>query len=255
MSSICLPRDVNVESDVKIGGLKTLNTGGRMAFVSNKDKKLIYQAPEMYAPFGVSEWVNENDGSKKYDLQLSLKDMETRESLKHFYKFKNDLDNKVVNEGFNNSAKFFGKKYSNKAVVTELYNKSIKHYTDPESGEISDKYPPNFKVKIPMRDNEFKVEVYDENQNLVDPERLRDNSFTKGARITAIIECSGVWVIGGKFGTSYRLVQLQVKPKQTISGFSFQNVEEDRIKGDEDIDEVNNNMNEVKLNDSDDDDV
>lgn len=250
MDSICLPRDVNVENDISIGALKTLNSGGKMGFVSNGGKKLVFQTPEMYGPFGVKEWVNENDGSKKYDLQLSFKDIEDRETLQQLKKFLDDVDSKVIDEAFKNSPKWFGKKYKSKDVVSALFNESIKYYKDPETGDRSDKYPANYKLKLPYRDGEFKVEAYDHKQNKIDINTVQ----TKGARITALVECSGVWVIGGKFGVSYKGIQLQIKPKETISGFSFKNVAEDKIEGDDDIDEVEEGVKTTNLEDSDDDD-
>jgi len=247
MDSICLPCDVNVESDISVGSLRTLNSGGKMSFVSNAGKKLVFQTPEMYGPFGVSEWVNENDGSKKYDLQLSFKDIEDRKTLQQLKKFLDEIDEKVIDEAFKNSQKWFGKKYKSKEVVSALFNESVKYYKDPETGDRSDKYPANYKLKLPCRDGEFKVEAYDNKKNKIDI----STSDTKGARITALVECSGVWVIGGKFGVSYKCIQLQIKPKQTISGFSFQNIEEDKIKGDDDIDEVEEGVKNTTLEDSD----
>jgi len=249
MDSICLPRNVNVEDDIVVGSLKTLNSGGKMGFVSNGGKKLIFQTPEMYAPFGVKEWVNDNDGSKKYDLQLSFKDVEHRETLQQLKKFLEDTDNKIINEAFSNCQKWFGKKYKNVDVVSALFNESVKYYKDPETGDRSDKYPANYKLKLPYRDDEFKVEAYDNKQNKIDINTVQ----TKGAKITALVECSGVWVIGGKFGISYKCIQLQIKPKQTISGFSFKNVEEDKIEGDDDIDEVEEGIKNNNINDSDED--
>ena len=198
MDSICLPRDVNVAADVAIGSLKTLNSGGKMGFVSNKEKKLIFQTPEMYAPFGVKEWVNENDGSKKYDLQLSFKDVDDRETLQQLRTFLEKVDDKVVGEAYINSQKWFNKKYKNKDVVSALFNESVKYYKNPETGDISDKYPANYKLKLPYRDGEFKVEAYDSKRNRVDITGIQ----TKGSKITALVECSGVWCIGGKFGIS-----------------------------------------------------
>lgn len=250
MNSICLPRDVNVDEHVSIGTLKTLQSGGKMGYVSNKEGKLIFQTPEMYAPFGHSEWVNENDGSKKYDIQLSFKDIDSRETLQQLKDFLEQIDNKVVDEALANSQKWFGKKYKNKEVVAALFNESVKYYKDPETGERSDKYPANYKLKLPYRDGEFKVEVYDGNRNKIDINSVQ----TKGAKITALVECSGVWVIGGKFGISYKTLQLQIKPRETISGFCFKNVEEDKIDPDEDIDEVTQTVDNTKIEDSDDDD-
>ena len=91
------------------------------------------------------------------------------EKVSKFHKkFLDDVDSKVVDEAFKNSPKWFGKKYKSKDVVSALFNESIKYYKDPETGDRSDKYPANYKLKLPYRDGEFKVEAYDHKQNKID---------------------------------------------------------------------------------------
>ena len=59
MESICLPSDVNV-SELKVSNLKTLSSGGKMGFVNNKDKAWVLQFPEMWAPFGLGKYTNDD---------------------------------------------------------------------------------------------------------------------------------------------------------------------------------------------------
>ena len=77
---------------------------------------------------------------------------------------------------------------------------------------------------------------------------------TKGAKFTCIVQFGGVWFAGGKFGCTWRVVQIQVIPPSTIKGFSFKKVEGDKIEnGEDDIDEVTDKVDNTVLNDSDDD--
>ena len=103
---------------------------------------------------------------------------------------------------------------------------------------------------MPFRDGEFKLEAYDKNANSIDLNSIT----TKGAKFTCILQFGGVWLAGGKFGCTYRVVQIQVSPPSTISGFSFKKVEGDKIKnGEDDIDQATDKLNDTVINDSDDD--
>lgn len=247
MDSICLPKDVNVSQDLKIGDMKTLSNGGKMAGIYKNEKSFVVQTPEMYLPFGMSSWPNEETGITKYWLDLSFRNMEDRETLQDLMKFLKDLDSLVIEQAFKNSQAWFKKKYSSKEVLEALYNYCVKYAKDKETGEIIDKYPPTFKVNLPQRDNQFKVEAYDKNANQVDLHQIQ----TKGAKVVCLLQCGGVWIAGGKFGVTWKVIQLQITPPSTISGFSIKNVKADRIDDDEDIDDEN--VKNLTLNDSDDD--
>jgi hypothetical protein len=45
-------------------------------------------------------------------------------------------------------------------------------------------------------------------------EDVMDN--LKGARISAIVQCAGVWIAGGKFGCSWKVLWLKITQPQTI---------------------------------------
>lgn len=248
MESICLPSEVNV-SELKVGNLKTLGNGGKMGFINNKDKSWILQCPEMWAPFGLNEYSND-DGTAKYSINLSFKNLEDRPALQEFMKFLTELDEKVVNTALENSQKWFGKKYTNKEVVEALYTPCVNYPKDKETGEIITKYAPTVKVNLPQRDGEFRAEVYDQNKDRADLKKMT----TKGAKVVGLLQCGGVWVIGGKFGVTWRGIQLQVTPQSTISGFSIKAVEGDRIEVDDNIDDATTKVNGVSINDSDEDD-
>ena len=250
MDSICSPSDISV-NDVKVGALKTLSNGGKMAFLSHKEKQMFIQTPEQYAPFGVNAYTNDDTGLTKYTLELSFRNMEDRENLQTFMKFLTDMDELVINTAFENSQTWFKKKYSNKAVLEELYTSCLKPSRDKETGELDNKYPTRVKVSLPHRDGSFKLEAYDKQENEVDLNVVK----TKGAKFVCILQCGGVWVAGGKFGLSWKVVQLQVTPPSNISGFSIKNVEGDKIEDGDDIDEATDNLNKTVLNDSDDEDV
>lgn len=249
MSSICVPADINVSTDIEVGDVKNLSNGGKMCFVGHKGSPLIIQTPEMYGPFGMNSFTNDDTGVTKYSLDISFRDMDNRESLKQFMKLQKDLDDKVVKKAFDNSQTWFRKKYTSEEVVQALYTSPLKYPKDKETGEIISKYPPTMKVNLPHRDGEFKLEAYNKDAEPID----LNNITTKGAKFTCILQCGGVWLAGGKFGTTWKVLQVQVVPPSTISGFSFKKVEGDKIDDEEDdIDNDTSASNNI-LNDSDDD--
>lgn len=257
MESVIQPCDIDINK-LKIGSLKVMGNGvTKIAFVTLDNSPFNIQLPEMYAPFGINIWDNEN-GSKKYSVNLSFRDIEKRESLKKFYKFLEDFDAFIVKYALDNSYDFFKKKYNNIEVVKALYPGSIKQSIDKTTGEINEKYPPTVKITIPYRNDKFQMETYNKNAELIDFSTVVDN--LKGAKVTTILQNVQIWIAGGKFGVTFKSQQMQVIPKATITGFAFQNVKEDRIpEVEDDIDNdekntstLNNTNNDILIDDSDD---
>lgn len=210
--------------------VRTLETGGKMVYTSYNKSPLVIQTPLMYAPFGLQKWTN--DGKDKYTLNLSFRGMDSSKSLQTFHKMLNDLDRKLVEDGFANQASWFkGKKYNSTEVLEALYTPLITPAKDKNTGEVTDKYPATFKVSMPQKDGQFKCEVYDDKENAVDILAMN----TKGARMSAIIQFAGLWFAGGKFGSSWKVVQLLVKPNQNISGFAFKRDEDDTLGEQDDM--------------------
>lgn len=216
-----MPSVFNVDN-ISYGSVKTNDNGGKSIYLSYNGSPIILQTPEMYSPFGKQRWDNEKTGLCKYTIDLSFKDINNRPILKTFFDKITEMDNKLINDGFNNQFEWLKKKGVSIDTIKELYTSMIKYPTDKVTGEITDKYPPTFKLTIPFRDDSFLCEVYDDKRNLIDLNSVE----TKAAKITAIIQCTGIWSAGGKYGCSWKCVQLKIRSPQTIRGFSFNDDEE-----------------------------
>lgn len=215
MNNITLVKDFDINK-LSYNDVRMLETGGKVVYVSYNKAPLILQTPMMYAPFGLQKWTN--DGKDKYTLSLSFRGKETSKSMQAFYDMLHALDTKLVEDGFSNQSTWFkGKKYNSKEVLEALYTPLITPAKDKNTGDVTDKYPATFKMTVPTKNNEFTCEVYDDKENQVDLLAMN----TKGARVSALIQFSGLWFAGGKFGSSWRVVQLLVKPNQNIRGFAF----------------------------------
>jgi hypothetical protein len=149
---------------------------------------------------------------------MSFKDMEDRPNLAKYATNLQLLDRLAIDTAKKNSQSWFKKRYNNVDIVRELYTPIFKTH---------EKYPARMKVKVPMRDNEFTCEVFDAKGKELDINAVE----MKGARVTAIIQCTGIWIAGPKFGMTWKLLQMVVVPPTSIKGFSFLTVEGDKIAG------------------------
>ena len=232
MDSIVLPSDFDV-SNISYSEPRVLDNGGKVIYVSYNKKKLIVQTPEMVAPFGLSKWNNEGKGNDKYSLDLSFKGKESREILSKFFDGFRALDKKLVEDGLKNCQTWLKKAYKSEDVVEALYTPIIKFAKD-KNGEINDKYPPTFKMTVPHSGTQFMCDVYDSNRDAVDLGAIE----TKSSRVSAIVQCVGIWIAGTKFGCSWKVLQMKVSPPSTIKGYAFKELNdkiEDEIEEEDEI--------------------
>jgi hypothetical protein len=248
-SSINLPKDIDL-AHLSYGTIKSNDNGGKSIFIGYKKQPLVLQIPDMSAPFGVNKWPNVASSiggggagggggpnpavPEKYSLDLSFKGAEDRPAIKALLDVVTALDDKLVEDAMLNSQAWFKKKYPSKEVVQALYTPIVKHSKDRDTGEITNKYPPTMKLALPCKEGRFTFEAFDAaTKQHVDVLAVD----LKGASVGAIVQCTGIWIAGGKFGCSWKVVQMRVKTPQAIRGYSFQVTEEDREPDIEDDDE------------------
>lgn len=245
MDSIIVPSDFDA-SNITYSAPRVLQNGGKSIYISYNGKKLVMQTPEMTVPFGMNKWDNDGKSPCKYSIDLSFKGKESREVLNKFFEGLTDMDKKLIDDGLANSPTWFKKKHSSIDVVKELYTPIVKFPKD-KNGEITDKYPPTFKLSLPHNGTDFTCDVYDNKKNLVDLNAIE----TKGAKISAIIQCMGIWMVGSKFGVSWKVIQMKVTLPAMIKGYAFQEIEETSKDIDEDDDDNDaSSVNEKEILDN-----
>lgn len=216
-SQIMLAKNIDV-SKISFGTAKLLNGGARVVPVSYDGKQFIFQTARMSCSYGMSKWGE--GAASKYSVDGSFKNKDTNKSMEHFYDFLMSLDKFMVDKGVENSVEWFKKKHTNTEVVAALYSHTVRFPKDKETGEITDKYPPTFKMNLPVKDGKATCQVYDSKHNLID---VMNGMNLKGAIVSAIIKCTGVWLAGGNYGLSFRVEQLRVEAAQdSLQSFAFQ---------------------------------
>lgn len=231
MTPIVLPDEFNLNK-ITYGEPKKLDNGGKAIPLMYDGAPLIMQMPTMRAPFGPSHFEDPTSKRVKTSLDMSFGGRETRPVLQKFYESVEALDAKIVKDAFGKATSWLGKNYTSAEVVEALYTPMMKQAKD------KDKWPATVKVTIPLaKDGTYNCEVFDSKCNPVNLRDLETNGGIKGANVTTIAMCTGIWVAGAKFGLSWRAVQMQVTPRQGIRGFAIkkieENLEEDVVEDDD----------------------
>jgi len=237
-------KELNVKN-ITYSEPKSLQTGAKAVYVNYEGKPLILQTPKMSCPFGMN--VYEDGEYPKYSLPLSFRGMEGNESLSKFHEALENFDKKLLKDGVKNSMLWFKKKKQSLEVCKALFSPQIKQSLD-ENGEPNGKYPDTIKLKLPFKADKFLCDAYDSNRELITTDLK--NVLTKGSKVQALIQCVGLWFAGGKYGCSWKIVQMKITPAAGVNGYSFLSDSED--DGDDNEEEDNEEENEL-LVDSDED--
>ena len=199
--------DFDVNS-LTFSAVRKNDKGGRAVYLNSAGgQKLLFQLPQMRAPFGLSEFTDKATGRTSYSLNLSLDDEKIRSVFQA-------IDQKILEFVVANSEACLGKKYSIDIMREALFKSAIK--------PGKDSYAPTLQLKVlPGRDGKgYAVEAYNSAKQPVELATLE-----KGQGIITIIEINQIWFVDNKFGVSIRLQQALFAPLNKLKGFSFVDVE------------------------------
>ena len=215
--NIVLPSTFNSKAKITISAPKLLSSGAKQAYFNYDGQRLVMQtASEMSSPFGLN--VADKYGPPEYSVGLSFRGHEQNTEVKQFMDAIAFIDEFMINEGVKNSKAWF-KDTLVREVVKAFYTPTLKYSKDKE-GNVLD-YPPTIRLKLRKFGEEFEAKFYD-NDGTPHKDVPIEDLLVKGAQMTAIIECAGIWFSGSKYGLTWRAKQIAVpKSSSKISGFAF----------------------------------
>lgn len=240
-SSVVYPSNFQ-SKNITISAPRTLQSGGKQAYLNYGGERLVMQtAVAMSLPFGLN--IADKFGPPEYSVELSFRGHEQRPEVKEFMDVISQIDEALLSEGVKNSKTWF-KGDLGREVVKAFYTPSLKYSKDKEGNVLS--YPPNIKLKLRKINNDFETKFYDINGNPYKGIPIED-LLVKGVQVTAIIECSGVWFAGSKFGLTWRAKQIAIhKLPEKIGDFAFKGLGSVKVpEVDNDDDEQDNADNNV----------
>jgi hypothetical protein len=222
---------------------KTLSSGAKQAYINYENGPFLFQTAQgMTVPFGMNTADPNDKYGPDYSVNLSFRGADKRPELNQFLDVMTQLDEFMIEEGVKNSVSWFKGKLG-KDVVKAFYTPCVKYSKDKE-GNVLD-YPPNLKVKLRKVNNEFETKFYDLKgtpYRNIPPEEL----LVKGVQVTAIIQCTGVWFAGSKFGLTWRAKQIAIhKLPERITDFAFKGLSSAKLQDNGDEEEQEENDTEV----------
>jgi len=222
----------------------------------------------MHMPYGVGEGYEDKNkapelkknSEKKYDITLSFKGSEENPKIQTFLDKMREIEKEIIDKAFENREPWFKDDFEgNKTFVARLFSPMIKIDKDPKTGKVVGKYPPTLRVKLPYDgiNDKFNFDSFDMDNN--------DINFTdiiaklKGGKTQLIIELTSIWMAGGKYGCTWKVIsgKFQLPQNNKMSFIQDSDTEkagnddEEEEEEEEDID-VAKDLSDVKIENSDD---
>jgi hypothetical protein len=220
-------------SDIKMYSPRATNGGGKNIGMTNKrtNTGIRIQLPIMRT-YGATDY----EGNRNFSFSLQFPDIsdpatppEYRNSLDKLVEFELHLKQKI----FDNAKEWLGKPLKGIDMVDMIWTPMLKYPNKTDkSGDKDYNRPPTLNVKLPCWDSKWSSEIYDEEGICVfsAEQSIGDTPLefiTKGTQVAAIIQCGGIWVVSGKVGVVWKLVQAVTKQANTsITGKCLINLKE-----------------------------
>lgn len=221
MSSAVVAPNAFATTKVTFSPVKLLESGGKQAYLNYEGRPLVMQIGSLETPFGLSVYDKIPGAPPKYTVDLKLRGYDNaaeNPKTAAIYQALNALDEYMIDQGVANSKAWF-KAALTRDVVKAFYTPTVRFAKDAD-GNVKP-YPPTLKIQLRQRDGKFDSQVYDANKRPLNDVPLED-ILVKGAYVTILIQCTGVWFAGSKYGLSWKALQIRAdKVPESIRGFAF----------------------------------
>jgi hypothetical protein len=196
-------------SKLSFGEVKPVGQSGAKAVnMTYSGSSLVMQVSNLDVPYGLN--VEDKFGPTKYSLNLSLRDYDSNPKVKSVYEALTALDERVMSECVE-------KNWLKKPGMTQqilgqmkLYKSTVK-FSEDQNGNRKP-YPPTVKVALRKKNDKFETVFYDQDKKEIKDVAIED-LIVKRMTVTALIECTGVWISSVGCGLSWKVKQLKVVSK------------------------------------------
>ena len=211
-------------SKISFSAPRVLDNGAKLVYMNYNGGRLSVQTPWMTMPWKMGVYT---EGEyPKYNIDLSFKGMDEDPELQAFHDKFQELEDKIIDGGVENSVAWFKKKTASRDVIDALFGRMIKVSTDRETGEPDGKWPPTMKLKVPRRDGTWETKVQDRAGKMYsvnDPDSgdQMEDLLVKNTRIRAIIQCVGLWVASGSYMCQWKITKAEVEVPEMSGHHEF----------------------------------
>mgnify|MGYP006269154417 CR=1 FL=1 len=212
--NVVLAKNVDV-SKLKYSAPRTLENQSKSVYVNYEGSPITIQTPLVRLPYGVGDWNDKPDEKptgevkqKKYDLHISFDGIDANPKIKELFDKMQEIENKIAEDAFENRIAWLDDDFDGiKSVVKKLFTPIIKYDKDKVTKKPTGKYPPTLKCKLPYdtRADIFTFVSQDMNGEEIEFKTIMRS--LKGAKARLIIQLSGIWIAGGRFGCTWKVVR------------------------------------------------
>jgi len=217
-----LPSQFDV-SKLTFGEIKSLQSGAKSVNMNYAGGPLILQVSNVDLPYGLN--ADDKFGPVKYSVNLSLNGYDTKPKMKEIFDMLEAIDDRVTGECVEKN--WLKKPGMTQQILKQmkLYKPTVKFSEDSNTGARKP-YPPTVKVSLRQRNGKFETSFFDTDKKEIKDVPIED-LIVKRMKVSALIECTGVWVSSVGCGLSWKLSQLKVVSRpDSLRGYGFQDDED-----------------------------
>ena len=206
--------------------------GGKSVQCQLNGAPIVLQFPLMLT-WGINERVDEQSGRVSYDMALQFETGKSS-SIEKFQAALEKFQNKVLDDSVTKSKEWFGKSKLSREVAEAMMYPILKYPKKKDgSGEPDYDRSPTVKLKVPFWDGKYNIELYDmssqatylpedtaRKMGIEPPQGARSPAdlVPKASHVKGLLACTGLWMAGGRFGVTWKLVQACVRPPVRLVG-------------------------------------
>jgi hypothetical protein len=217
-----LPSQFDV-SKLAFGEIKSLQNNSKSVNMNYAGGPLIVQVSNVDLPYGLN--ADDKFGPVKYSVNLSLNGYDTKPKMKEIFDMLEAIDDRVTSECVEKN--WLKKPGMTQQILKQmkLYKPTVKFSEDSNTGARKP-YPPTVKVALRQRNGKFETSFFDTDKKEIKDVPIED-LIVKRMSVSALIECTGVWVSSVGCGLSWKLTQLKVVSRpDSLRGYGFQDDED-----------------------------
>ena len=217
-----LPSQFDV-SKLAFGEIKSLQSGAKSVNMNYAGGPLILQVSNVDLPYGLN--ADDKFGPVKYSVNLSLNGYDSKPKMKEIFDMLEAIDDRVTSECVEKN--WLKKPGMTQQILKQmkLYKPTVKFSEDSNTGARKP-YPPTVKVSLRQRNGKFETSFFDTDKKEIKDVPIED-LIVKRMSVSALIECTGVWVSSVGCGLSWKLTQLKVVSRpDSLRGYGFQDDED-----------------------------
>jgi hypothetical protein len=217
-----LPSQFDV-SKLAFGEIKSLQSGAKSVNMNYAGGPLILQLSNVDLPYGLN--ADDKFGPVKYSVNLSLNGYDSKPKMKEIFDMLEAIDDRVTGECVEKN--WLKKPGMTQQILKQmkLYKPTVKFSEDSNTGARKP-YPPTVKVSLRQRNGKFETSFFDTDKKEIKDVPIED-LIVKRMSVSALVECTGVWVSSVGCGLSWKLTQLKVVSRpDSLRGYGFQDDED-----------------------------